>query len=146
MSEHETEVLHLYQQWVRAWQTFDPELMLTLYDLESDGLVYQAEENSGPIYTAAQLRSYWAAVPQLVEAIPLWKEKSRKVVAAPGHAFIYAHLDTKIVSPAFGGEVAGEMRVTMGCRKQDNKWRINQYHESRQLEIAAAAGVKIIGS
>ena len=43
-NEAEKEVMELYQTWTRAWQTVDPELMLSLYDLESDDLVYQSEE------------------------------------------------------------------------------------------------------
>lgn len=139
------EVLELYQRWCQAWRTVDPELMLSLYDLDSDDLAYQSEENVGPLYTGEQLRNYWAAAKKIVEAVPVWDEKSKKVVVSPDHAFIYVLLDTKIVAPAFGGAVEGEIRATIGCRKRNGKWYIIQYHEGRQMEMAKAAGVTYIG-
>ena len=141
-----TEVLELYQKWTRAWQTIDPELMLSLYDLDSDDLAYQSEENVGPLYTAAELRSYWGAATGILDEIPVWKEKSKKIVVSGDHAFITALLDTKIVAPAFGGAIEGEIRVSLGCRKRGGKWYIIQYHESRQLELAKEAGVTYVGA
>jgi len=145
-SDPKAEVMKLYENWTRAWQTVDPELMLSLYDLESDDLVYQSEENAGPLYTGQQLRNYWAAAKGIVEAVPIWKEKSKKVVVSPEYAFIYVHLDTKIVAAAFGGEVVGEIRATLGCRKRNGVWKIIQYHEGRQMEMAATAGIQLLGN
>ena len=68
-------------------------------------------------------------------------------VGWPGdHAFITALLDTKIIAPAFGGAIEGEIRVSLGCRKRGGKWYIIQYHESRQLELAKEAGVTYVGA
>ena len=106
-----TEVLELYQKWTRAWQMIDPEFMLSLYDLDSDDLAYQSEENVGPLYTAAELRSYWGAATGILDEIPVWKEKSKKIVVSGDHAFITALLDTKIVAPAFGAP----SRERSGC-------------------------------
>lgn len=145
-SDSKAEVMELYEKWTQAWRDVDPELMLSLYDLDSGDLVYQSEENVGPLYTGQQLRNYWAAAKEIVKAVPIWKEKSKKVVVSPEHAFIYVHLDTKIVSPAFGGEVVGEVRATLGCRKRNGKWQIIQYHEGRQMEAAAAAGMQLLGN
>lgn len=141
-----TEVLELYQKWTRAWQTIDPELMLSCYDLDSEDLAYQSEENVGPLYTAAELRNYWGAATGILEEVPVWKEKSKKIIVSGDHAFITAVLDTKIVAPAFGGAIEGEIRATLGCRKRGDTWYIIQYHESRQLEIAQQAGVTYVGA
>jgi uncharacterized protein (TIGR02246 family) len=141
-----TEVLELYQKWTRAWRTIDPELMLSLYDLDSDDLAYQSEENVGPLYTAAELRSYWGAARGMLEEIPIWQEKSKKIIVSGDHAFITVWLDTKIIAPAFGGAIEGEVRATLGCRKRGGRWYIVQYHESRQLELAKEAGVTYVGA
>lgn len=138
------EVMDLYERWRKAWLTVDTELMLSLYDMESDDLAYQSEENAGPIYTGQDLRKYWTAAKNIVDAVPVWEEISKKVVISPEYAFIYVLLKTAIVAPAFGGRIDGEIRATLGCRKRNGKWYIIQYHEGRQMEAATAAGIKQI--
>ena len=49
MSDMTAAVDTVYQNWCKAWRTLDTDLMLSLFDLQSDDLAYQSEENEGPL-------------------------------------------------------------------------------------------------
>ena len=50
----------LYQRWRKAWLSFpDTTLMLTLYDKDFDGMLYQSEENPSGLTTYKDVVDYW---------------------------------------------------------------------------------------
>ena len=143
MNQTNLAVQELYQKWCTAWRTLDSALMLSLFDLESDDLAYQSEENEGPLVTGEALTTYWTRATEFLKEVRTWEPLTNKFVTFGDSAFIYTKLQTSIVTSIFPEPFEGELRATLGLIKRDQHWRIVQYHESRQLDLAKEMGLAL---
>ena len=132
----EAAVLELYEAWCQAFQTLDSAAMKALFEQDSAGLVYHSEENADPLYTWAEIDSYWSAAPLIVESIPEWRELSRKVAIYGDVAFVYGKLQTHLVVKGAKKPLIGVLRASIGLHCTSLGWKIVHYHESRQLDLA----------
>lgn len=143
MNQTNLAVQEIYHKWSTAWRTLDTDLMLSLFDLESDDLAYQSEENEGPLVTGEALRNYWTKATELLKEVRTWEPLTNKFVVFGDSAFIYTNLQTSIVTSIFPEPFEGKIRATLGLIKRDQDWRIVQYHESRQLDLAKEMGIAL---
>ena len=126
----------VFTQWCAAWKNLDTELMLSLYTKDDDLLVYQSEENRGPLYRRSQLEEYWVLALKILKEILEWRVLSKKVSYLGDTATIYVILNVLIDLHGMG-QAPGELRASLMLRKDEaGQWTIYHYHESRQLEIA----------
>ena len=135
------EIEALYERYLTAWRNLDTDLMLSLYDTDESFLVYQSEENRGPIYNHDQLTHYWklAKEPPFLDEILEFRtlaEPCKKVCYGGDFAMIYVILATSLKLHGAKRGFRGELRASLGLRKSAGKWVIYHYHESRQLEAA----------
>lgn len=132
-------VTELYERWRSAWLNVDPKLMLSCFDAEFDGLIYQSEENADALFTYAELEKYWTMAPTLLEGVSKWDELRKRIVfLGEESAVIWTLLDTTLnlkTSPP--QDLGGKLRCVLGLRKARGKWLIVHYNESRQFLITA---------
>lgn len=140
MSDEAAAVDTVYENWCKAWRTLDIDLMLSLFDLQSDDLAYQSEENEGPLVSGEALTTYWNRATEFLKEIPTWEPLVKKIVVIGDSAFIYTKLQTSLLTSIFPEAYEGELRATLGLVKRGKDWRIVQYHESRQLDLAKEMG------
>lgn len=140
MTQAISSIQDFYEKWCTAWRTLDIELMLSLFDLESGDLAYQSEENEGPLVTGEALTSYWNRATELIKEVPAWEPLTNKFAVIGDSAFVYTKLQTSLLTTLFPEPFEGELRVTLGLIKRGEGWRIIQYHESRQLDLAKEMG------
>lgn len=139
----EAALTRAYERWVKAWRTVDVALMLSLFDSDDPGLIYQAEETPGPARTMKDLGSYWnAAHDQLNLQIKRWEELEKHVWISGDIATIYVLLDTSIAAEVMApGDIEGKLRASIVYRRVGDDWRIIHYHESRQMLVEQDGGV-----
>ncbi len=126
----------LYDRWRQAWLKVDGDLMVSLFDKHFDGLVYQAEEVPNGILTYEGIVDYWKNAVNILAQIKEWRETrpKRVIFLAPGVAVIWTEVMTNIKATMIPEDICGVLRCTIGVRKKDDgKWAIVHYHESRQL-------------
>ena len=137
----EAAINDLYERWRTAWLNLDAKLMLSLFDPNCDGPVYQSEENPEALLDYSALEAYWANAVNILRKVPRWTElKKHVVLLGEDSAAIWVLLDTTLylnVSPP--QELSGKLRCVMGLRKTNSKWLIVHYHESRQFLMAPNA-------
>lgn len=135
-TDDETAVLAVYSEWMAAFQSVDPVRMKALFDPGHAGIVYQAEESPEPMVTWAAIDAYWSAAPSIVEAIPEWRELTRKVAVSGDTAFVYTKLATRIDVKGAKRPLIGDLRVSIGLQRTGRGWKIVHYHESRLVDLA----------
>jgi len=125
----------VYKRWCKAWLSFpDISLMLTLFDKDFDGIIYQAEENPGGLTSYKQVEEYWQNAHLLLSKVTEWTELKRSVAqVAPNVAIVWVELMTGLITTVMPETVAGKIRCSIGMRKGSSGWKIVHYHESRQL-------------
>jgi hypothetical protein len=125
----------LYKRWCKAWLSFpDTSLMLTLFDKEFDGVIYQAEENPGGLTSYKDVEAYWHNASALLEKVTDWTEMTKSVsMLTPNVAIVWAELMTGLKTTILPKVVVGKVRCSIGMRKGNSGWKIVHYHESRQL-------------
>jgi len=132
----EAAITRVYEQWCHAFQTVDGAAMKQLFDQDSNGLIYQSEENVDPMYTWAEIDNYWTGAEELVDRIPQWSELSRKIAIFGESAFVYVKLRTHLEISGAKRPLLGELRATIGLHQRDHDWKIVHYHESRHVDLA----------
>ena len=125
----------LYERWRKAWLSFpDTTLMLTLYDKDFDGMLYQSEENPSGLTTYKDVVAYWHDAHNLLATVTDWTEMTKSVsFLAPTAAIIWAEIMTTLTTTIMPEKIVGKMRCSIGVRKGQHGWAIVHYHESRQL-------------
>lgn len=125
----------LYQDWKKAWLAFpDTTLMLTLFDRNFNGVIYQAEENPSGLPSYKDVDAYWHAAHNMLVKVSDWTEMTKSVaILSPTVAIIWAELMTGLRTTLLPQDVCGKIRCSIGVRKSDQGWKIVHYHESRQL-------------
>ena len=134
-SADEAAINDLYERWRAAWLKVDAKQMLSLFDPDYEGVIYQSEENPEAIMKYSDLVQYWTNATQILAKVPDWRELKKKVAfVGNDSAVIWALLETKLhlnVSPS--QELGGKLRCVLGLRKAGGKWSIANYHESRHF-------------
>lgn len=125
----------VYKQWRQAWLSFpDTTLMLSLFDKEFDGIIYQAEENPSGLTSYKEIETYWHNARNLLEKVTDWSELSKSVaMPGPNVAIVWAEVMTALKTTILAEQVCGKIRCSIGLRKGGHGWKIVHYHESRQL-------------
>ncbi|MDO8588405.1 MAG: nuclear transport factor 2 family protein [Armatimonadota bacterium] len=141
--ESEAALTRAYERWLKAWRNVDVELMLSLFDRDNPGLIYQAEETAGPAHTITDLTAYWtAARDQLHLQVKQWQELEKHVWISDDIATIYVLLDTTLAAELMApGDISGKLRASILYRRVGAEWRIIHYHESRQMLVENEGGV-----
>jgi hypothetical protein len=128
----------LYERWRSAWLKLEPKLMLSCFDAEFDGLIYQSEENPEALFTHADLVKYWNNAPSILSGVSEWTDLKKRIVFLGGDsAVIWTLLQTNLnlkTSPP--QDLGGKLRCVLGVRKAKGKWSIVHYNESRQFLIS----------
>ena len=132
----EAAVTAVYKKWCSAFQAVDGAAMKELFEHDSDGLIYQSEENVDPMYSWAEIDAYWSGAPEIVERIPEWRELSRKVAVFGDSAHVYVKLQTHLEIKGANKPLIGELRASIGLHRKDSDWKIVHYHESRHVDLA----------
>ncbi|MGE0520494.1 MAG: nuclear transport factor 2 family protein [Candidatus Binatia bacterium] len=135
--EAEQAVVRVYEDWRKAFMNVDARAMKALFDQEYDGLVYQAEELTDPLYDWPSIAKYWDAAHTVLERVNEWTELSRKVAITGDAAFVYAKTMTRLKIVGVQNELAGELRSTLGLHRRNGRWLMIHYHESRALDLEA---------
>lgn len=125
----------LYQQWKKAWLNFpDTTLMVSLFDKDFDGVIYQAEENPGGLTSYKEVEAYWHNAHNLLENVTEWTELTKSIsLLGPNVGMVWAELMTALKTTVMPQSVVGKVRCSIGVRKGNQGWKIVHYHESRQL-------------
>lgn len=128
----------LYERWRSAWLKLDPKLMLSCFDADFDGLIYQSEENPEALFSYADLVKYWTNAPSILTGVSEWSDVNKKIVVlGEDSVVIWALLQTNLnlkTSPP--QDLGGKLRCVLGIRKSKAKWLIVHYNESRQFLIS----------
>ncbi|MFZ1887467.1 MAG: nuclear transport factor 2 family protein [Candidatus Binataceae bacterium] len=134
-------ITELYNKWRRAWLHVDPKLMLSLFDRDFEGVVYQSEENPEALLSYDAVVSYWNNAVNILSAVPEWKELKKQIsFLSNDAAFIWVLLETKLllnVTPP--QELGGKLRCGLGLRKANGYWTIAHYDESRHFLMSPDA-------
>ena len=140
-SEDSAAITELYEKWRSAWLHVDPKLMLSLFDPNFEGVVYQSEENPEALLTYDAIVSYWTNAANILSKVPEWKELKKSVSFLNNDAaFIWVLLETTLllnVSPP--QELSGKLRCGIGLRRANGKWTIAHYDESRHFLMSPDA-------
>ena len=125
----------LYNRWRKAWLSFpDTTLMLSLYDKDFDGMLYQAEENPSGLTTYKDIEKYWHNAHNLLATVTDWSEMAKSVsFLTPTSAIVWAEVMTELTTTVMPEKIIGKISCSIGVRKGKQGWAIVHYHESRQL-------------
>jgi uncharacterized protein (TIGR02246 family) len=140
-SEDSAAITELYEKWRSAWLHVDPKLMLSLFDPNFEGVVYQSEENPEALLTYDAIVSYWTNAANILSKVPEWKELKKSVSFLNNDAaFIWVLLETTLLlNVSTPQELGGKLRCGIGLRKASGKWTIAHYDESRHFLMSPDA-------
>ena len=124
----------VYERWCRAWRNLDYKLMLSLFDQDSEALVYQSEETPSGFFKYSDVVAYWENAKNILEKITEWRELvKREAFVGSDAAWIWAEMMTGLKATMIPQVICGKLRVSIGLRRTNGSWKIVHYHESRQL-------------
>ncbi|MDO8588399.1 MAG: nuclear transport factor 2 family protein [Armatimonadota bacterium] len=124
----------VYERWCRAWRTLDSKLMVSLFDQDSEGLLYQSEENPSGLFKYSEVVAYWENALNILDKVTEWRELVKRVaLVGSDAAWIWAEMMTGLTAKIFPQELGGKIRCSIGLRRTNGSWKIVHYHESRQL-------------
>lgn len=134
-----TAINELYERWRTAWLTVDVDGMVSLFDKEFEGLVYQAEEIEHGIIGYEGIVEYWRNTKKVMAAVKEWRDvvPKRVIFVTPVVAFVWAEVMSALNATFIPKDIWGVLRCTIGLHKKSNgQWAIIHYHESRHLLIS----------
>jgi len=117
----------------------DPQLLASIWDRQHEPLIYVAQEKEEPLHGWAAIQSYYAALPEHLEAV-LAKEIDGIEIDPLGDtaaAFFRFRSTVRLKGRETLHRPTG--RVTMIFRRTSAGWRAIHYHESALGALAAQA-------
>jgi uncharacterized protein (TIGR02246 family) len=127
------DITAVINQWVGAFVSKDVEALRNLWDSSYKGLIYQAEEFSGPLITWTQIKHYYREVlTKVIDKVERWHRTGLWIRVFGDAAYAYTTTDFTMAIRDAAEPYNGTVRQTFVVTKADGSWRIVHYHESLQ--------------
>lgn len=128
--DDETSIASIVDRYRAGFAAMDPEILITVWDPQYDGIVYVAQEVADPIHGWAQVEAYYRRLPSANPADRVIEMRvddlSIDIFGDVALAFCTFHF----VGEADGRAFVADGRVTFLLHRQAGEWKVIHYHES----------------
>jgi ketosteroid isomerase-like protein len=137
--ETERAIAALIELTRQGFLKLDPQLLGSIWDQQHEPLIYVAQEKEEPLHGWAAIQSYYAALPQHLDAVLAKEIDGIKIdpLGDTAAAFFQFHSTVRLKGRETLHRPTG--RVTMIFRHTSSGWRAIHYHESALGALAAQA-------